>query len=113
MQVIIGERHSGRRKGIAIGTALLVSAIGGGVWSSITPNSSAPQSAKCMVLAGRAGQLPCHNKYENTPDSRAVRRIVGSTVTGCVMGLIFVGPEAVPGTCVGGLVGNIPWADMH
>lgn len=106
---LLGERRSGRRRGVIVGTALLASLLGGGIWNASVPAHSTPEAATCQVFAGRAGQLPCRNPYANTPDSRFARQFVGTTGTGCLLGLIFGGPAGAAAGCVSGAAGNIPW----
>lgn len=62
-----------------------------------------------MVFAGRSGSLPCANPYANTPDSQEARKVVGTTITGCLIGLLSGGPAGAGYGCLGGLASNIPW----
>lgn len=99
---------SGRTKGAIVGIGLFAGVVSGGLWTS-EPASAQPQADGCTVMAGRAGALPCTNPYANTPDSREVRKVVGQTFTGGVLGLLSGGPGGALYGAIGGAAAAIPW----
>jgi hypothetical protein len=105
---------NGKTKGAIIGTAMVVGAATGGVWASGPPPADTSQAYHCdtahPVFAGRAGALP---RCPATGQDKAARRVVGSTVTGCVLGFLTKG--GLWGCFyggIGGAVSQVPWGDI-
>lgn len=91
------------------GAALLVGIATGGLYLSDAPaGSPQPPAASCQqVFAGRAGTLPsCRTVY---PDDGTARKVVGTTMTGCAIGLFGGGLAGAVWGCLGGFASNIPW----
>lgn len=103
------SKLNGATRGAIAGGALAVSLLTGGLWLSDEPAAST-QAYQCdsshTVFAGRAGALP---SCPATHQDRVIRKVVGTTVTGCVLGLASGGPEGAAYGCLGGLAGNIPF----
>lgn len=103
-----GERRSAKRRTWIVALALLLSVATGGWWASLSSPATTPQAGACHVFAGRSGYVPCSQNYQDSQD-KAARKFVGTTGTGCVLGLIFGGPGGVVAGCASGAAGNIPW----
>lgn len=101
---------NGRTKGAIVGMGLVVGVVTGGVWASAPGDTTSTPAASCgQVFAGRAGSI---NTCKRIPDDQVARNIkqgVGTTFTGCVVGLASGGPAGAIYGCLGGLVSNIPW----
>lgn len=101
------KRRTARRKrnGLIVAGSLALSLITGStVWGQPSHQASACQP----VFAGRTGMIPC-STHVNTPTDDKIEQIIGTTTTGCVLGLIFGGPPGFFAGCVGGAAGNIVW----
>lgn len=103
---------SGRARGAIAGAALALGVATGGLWVSDPATSAEPaevQASDCQpVFAGRAGMLPCDRPADDLV-AKNIKKGIGTTGTGCVLGWWTGGPAGIVPGCVGGLVSNIPW----
>lgn len=102
---------TGRARGAIAGAALALGVATGGLWTS--ENSEPAQTVEATdcnpVFAGRAGTFyPCDRPADDLV-AKNIKKGVGTTGTGCLLGLWTGGPGGIIPGCVGGLVSNIPW----
>lgn len=103
------KQLSNRAKGIILCMTLVVCSITAGVWAH-KPTATKTTEASCgQVFLGRGGTVNTCQRIPDDQVSRNIRRGVGTTFTGCVLGLFSGGPVGAAWGCAGGLASNIPW----
>lgn len=101
---------SGRARGAIAGSALALGVATGGFWVSDSPAPVQTDASDCQtVFAGRAGTFNTCNRPADDLVAKNIKKAVGTTGTGCVLGWWTGGPAGIVPGCVGGLVSNIPW----
>lgn len=103
-----GWKHrklSGGWKGAIAGGALALGVATGGVWAS-APSTPAPAHQASGCAANHF--MYRHNLEPCSWDGSGLRKMVGQTGSGCVLGALG-GPEGIFPGCLGGLVSLIPW----
>jgi hypothetical protein len=104
------KKPSNRMKGIILCFTLIVCSMTVGLWAHKPVSTHVSQASSCeTVFAGRAGSFNTCNRIPDDQVSRNIQRGVGTTFTGCVIGLLSGGPVGAGWGCVGGLASNIPW----
>ena len=106
-------KSNGRRNGIIVGVALILGVALGGFWADLgspRPVHVTEASSCGQVFLGRGGTVNTCNRIPDDKVSRNIKRGVGSTFTGCALGLASGGPVGAGWGCLGGFLSNIPWA---